>query len=562
MSEPVSVKLNNLFEKTAVFLASFNDKEQWQGFYPVICQLSEQYRVLYSEQPFALQAQLCLYNPKYDYANNLVIKQCILTTVMCASQNYNKELSELYISAALVEHLCVCKQLNKLSEQTSFTNNDKKHWQLRHQLAAKVLLLSGDSVKLITQILAKINKYKQALVSTPKIMLYDNGLTLVALANIIVMNITYTSSNKQISLFKALSDLYIKTPNIFAQKIIKALIRQIGPLLPGSRVLYAEQSMVYLATDQQQRHLLVNPYNNKKITWYRVKVSLNDNSKQWRCNDENLHLDVWSSEHIAVKKVISQSESVKLLDLISQIKLKHEYSYKGLSNIMAEHKNLIANLCEAVQPYNKDHIPAKDLKHSLSMVGYYNAPAIIQRVVFEQLVNVIPHPLHAYIINRLNALVKIMALLVSKNKKNQFEHITLPLYAYVHFLMTQYSTQLSRKTLIDDIPNKTMNVPIFSFFGVNAINNEHLTQQLTHLLSDNPWTITLLEAEQTLKKHLKDSQKLWVTLKIIAQSIFKPEIELTVWQQQILNEQLKIQKWSSSTDFHQELVSLGLSNTI
>ena len=562
MDEAVSTTLEQLLNNTQLFLSYYNNKQKWTALYPMASKLAEQYRVLYSEQPFALQARLTLYNPNYSYATNLVVSQSVITAALCKSQHYNNALSELYIAASLIEHLCVGAQLNKLCEQTPFQDSDKKTWQVRHQLAAKVMLSGGDSAKPVTQLLAKLSKYKQALVSAPKIMLYDGGITLIALANIISMNITSNTANKHMSLFKALADLYIRTPNLFALQLIKSLIAHLGPLLPGSRVFYAEQTMIYLATDARQKHILISTANPNKLAWFSVKATLNDNPKQWHCADKTINFKVFNSEHVKSKSAVDVDEAQSLLELISNIKLQHEYSYKGLSQLMAVHPQVVANLCEAVKPYNKEHQAAKDLKHSLSMVGYYNAPAIIQRVVFEQLVKVTPHPLQAYVTNRLNCLVKIMALLVSKNKHDQFEHITLPLYAYAHFLLTQCSTQLSRKTLIDDTPNKTLSAPISSFFGVDSINNEQLTQQLTHLLSDNPWTTALLEAEQTPKKHLTDSHKLWITLKIVAQSVFKPELALTAWQLQTLNEQLEILKWQNLTDFNQKLESLALFNSI
>ncbi|KAA1153616.1 hypothetical protein EU510_07400 [Pseudoalteromonas sp. FUC4] len=562
MDEAVSTTLEQLLNNTQLFLSYYNNKQKWTALYPIASKLAEQYRVLYAEQPFALQARLTLYNPSYSYATNLVVSQSVITAAFCKSQNYDSALSELYIVAALIEHLCVGAQLNKLCKQTPFQDSDKKIWKMRHQLAAKVMLSSGDSAKPVTQLLAKLSKYKQALVSAPKIMLYDGGITLIALANIISINVTSNTANKHINLFKALTDLYIRTPNLFALQLIKSLIAHLGPLLPGSRVLYAEQTMIYLATDAQQRHVLISTANANKLAWYRVKAALNDNPKQWHCTDKTISFKVFNSEHVKSKSEVEVDKAQSLLQLISNIKLQHEYSYKGLSQLMAPHPLVIANLCEAVKPYNKEHQAAKDLKHSLSMVGYYNAPAIIQRVVFEQLVNVTPHPLQAYVTSRLNGLVKIMALLVSKNKHEQFEHITLPLYAYVHFLLTHCSTQLSRKTLIDDTPNKKLSAPICSFFGVNVINSEQLAQQLTHLLSDNPWTAKLLEAEQTPKKHLTDFHKLWITLKIVAQNVFKPELSLTPWQQQTLNEQLKILKWDNQADFYQQLESLELFDSI
>ncbi|MFP3458703.1 hypothetical protein R0J89_20860, partial [Psychrobacter sp. SIMBA_152] len=78
--------------------------------------------------------------------------------------------------------------------------------------------------------------------------------------------------------------------------------------------------------------------------------------------------------------------------------------------------------------YNKELLPAKDLRHSLSMVGYDKAPAIIQGVVFQQLVNSIAHPLHAFLCTRISCLVNILELLVKHNPRVQGERISLSLY--------------------------------------------------------------------------------------------------------------------------------------
>ena len=115
MADPMSFKLKKLFKYTDSFLTSYKNEEQRKSLYLVACKLSEQYRMLYQQNPNALQAQLTLFNPSYDFATNLVVSQCVLTTAFCVSQEYDNSLSDLYISVSLIENLCVAKQLNKLS---------------------------------------------------------------------------------------------------------------------------------------------------------------------------------------------------------------------------------------------------------------------------------------------------------------------------------------------------------------------------------------------------------------------------------------------------------------
>lgn len=560
METPLSGKLKKLVESTQLLLASHNNKNQWHTLYPIVCKLAEQYRKLYKQNPAALQAQLNLYKTHYSYATNLVVNQCVLTCALSASQNYDKHLTELYISASLVEHLCVANQLNKLAQQQAFTNTDTKMWQLRHKLAAKVILTSQQPAHQIAHILAKLAKYKHALLNTPKVMLYDGASVLVALANILALNVTCNAKQQHISFYKAVADLYIRTPNSFAQGLLKDLVAHVGQYVPGSQVVYADQTMIYLATDSAGRHIIVNNANTK-MAWYRIKASLEDGLKAWPCNDDRLFLKVWDSEYLHIVHKSDNTQS-SLYELVKQIKNQQEYNYKALNTLLTPYPNVIKSVCHAVKQYNKELQPAKDLRHSLSMVGYDKAPAIIQGMVFEQLVNSIAHPLHTFLCTRMGCLINIVELLVKHDKNLQSERISLSLYAYLYYLLINYSPEVSRKITLDQTPNKSLDTPICTFFGINNVDTPHLTNELNELLSSDPWAIALLKAETLPKKQLDDSAKLWAALKVVAQRVLKPNQPLTAWQQQILNQQLTRHGWKSEVIFYQSLQQLGLHNSI
>ncbi len=560
MEAPLSGKLKKLLESTQLLLNSHNNKSQWHTFYPLLCKLSEQYAALYKQNPAALQAQLNLYKTHYSYATNLVVNQCVLTCALCSSQNYDSNLTELYISASLVEHLCVTKQLNKLSQQQTFSETDTKMWQLRHKLAAKILLTAKQPAHQIAHILAKLGKYKHALLDTPKIMLYDGASVLVSLANILALNVTCNEKQQHINFYKAVADLYIRTPNSFAQTLLKALVAHVGQYVPGSQVVYADQAMVYLATDTQGRHIIVNNANTK-MAWYRIKASLMDDTKAWECNDNRLFLKVWDSEYLNIPNS-KLSAQTSLYQLVKQIKTQKEYSFKALNTLLTPYPDVIKSVCLAVKHYNKELLPAKDLRHSLSMVGYDKAPAIIQGVVFQQLVNSIAHPLHAFLCTRISCLVNILELLVKHNPRVQGERISLSLYAYLYYVLIHYSADVSRKITIDQTPNKSLDTPFSIFFGVNNVDASHLNAELNELLSGDPWASALLNAEQLPKKQLDDAGQLWAALKVVAQRILKPNQPLTAWQQQVLNQQLSRHGWQSEADFNQSLLRLGLHNSI
>ncbi|KKK47622.1 hypothetical protein LCGC14_3153340, partial [marine sediment metagenome] len=334
-------------------------------------------------------------------------------------------------------------------------------------------------------------------------------------ANIMAMNITYRTQNDHIDIYKAVADIYIRTPNLFAQQALKALIAHIGPYLPGSLIHYHDQQLTYIGKDSRQRHLLIALNEPQKTKWYSVKARLESNAKQRPSQDKRLLFSVWFNEHIVLPVEVVNFEKQQLLMLISQVKIQTEYSYGALAKLLNNHSATIELLREAVKPYNKEHLPGKDLRHCLSMVGLYNAPAIIQQVLFEQLVNHQAHPLMQHVQFRLQAIIRLLNLLVSHDKHNQFEHLALPVYGYVNYLIEYCSTTISRKTLYEKQLKSDVSMPFAWLFGVTIDDSEQLTAYLLELLGDNPWTHALLDAEQQQKQHLSAEAQLWVAIKLV-----------------------------------------------
>ncbi len=562
MQNPSAEQLITLYQKTHQLLGLYHDKAQWAYCYPLLNQLAEQFYLLYQTNPNALQAQLTVYVARYGYTTNLVVSQSCVVAAFCKSLNYNAQVSQQLIAVSLTNYLCVQVQTNKLAKQQALNQQQKRQWQARHQLAIKLLQSAKVATPHIARILAALNKYKQALLSTPKIMIYDGATTLVALANIIAMNITYRDANDHITLFKAVSDIYIRTPNSFAQHALKSLITEIGPYLPGSIATYADLQFIYVGTTANNKLLLASLADDKRVRWHAVSGKMNCQERQRLSHDKRLIYGLWFNEHLAAPVIKSNEKQQHILLLISQLKIQKEYSYRALAGLLSNQKTTINNLTQAVRPYNKEHLAAKDLRHCLSMVGLDNAPAIIQGVLFQQLVQLQHHPLKQHIQTRLAALIKIIALLLSKQSKLQFEQLTLPVYAYVNYLFEHSSNALSRKTLSEDEAKSDISPPLAWLFGVPNHNKEQLTNSILSLVADNPWTQPLLDAEQLKKQKLSFESKLWVAVKLVVLKVYQPNMPISSWQEQTLDQVIKALGWDSSTNFYSHLPDLNLSSSV
>lgn len=561
MEELTPQKLASLFDKTNSLLGLHNQKSKWRHIYPLLSQLAHHYERIYQYKPQSLQAQFSLYVPSYGYTTNLVVNQCVVTTALCKSLGYDSQITQQLICVSLSNYLCVQEQSNKLAAKQPLNEQEKRQWQCRHQLAVKLLQAGEMPVNGIALTLARLTKYKYALLNTPKTVMYDNATTLVALANIIAANITYRTCNSHISFFKAIADIYIRTPNRYAQHALKSLIAHIGPHIPGSLVTVNEQPLRYITTTKQ-RLLLVDVESSKqKVKWHSVKGNLPEAIKQQPCTDKRLLFAVWFSEHIK-NPVLTVTNNSNYLSLISQIKSQNEYSYKGLEKIIGHDQHTVDLICHAVRHYNNEHQVAKDLRHSLSMVGIFNAPAIIQRVLFEQLANQIQHPYQQHIQTRLSAIIDTLSILVKHSDLYYFEQLTIPIYGYVNYLLTMQSPQLSRKIFTPQLVSGTVSTPLAAIFGVAAVDNKKLTAFMSELLPNNEYAQALLNAEQHKKSDLDEAAKLWVTLKLLILQVFVPDMCLSSWQKEVSEQTLQMLGWDDAKQLNIHIQSLGLSNSI
>lgn len=557
-----SEQLTSLYDKTHQLLRLYNNKSQWCHTYPLLNQLAEQYHLLYKKHPNALQAQLSLYVQSYGYTTNLVVTQCTLIAALSKSLHYSKQVSEQLISVCLTNYLCVQVQTNKLAKKQSLNLQEKKQWQARHQLAIKLLQSAKAPTSHIARILAPLNKYKQALLSTPKIMIYNGATILVALANIIAMNITYREANDHVSLHKAIADIYVRTPNSFAQHALKSLVSEIGPYLPGSVTTFSEQLLIYVGKTSNNKLLIVNLNDEKRVRWHAVTAQISCVDKQRLTKDKRLIYGIWFNEHLAAPIDTSANSQQGILLLISQLKIQTEYSYRALAKLLNNQVETINNLREAVRPYNKEHLAGKDLRHCLSMVGIDNAPAIIQRVLFQQLVQIQNHPLKEHIQTRVEAVIKILELLLSKQKKYQFEQIALPIYAYVNYLFEHCSNSLTRKTLTEKENKSDISCPLAWIFGVSIHDSDQLCDSLLNLVGDNPWTQPLLDAERLPKHQLSFESELWVALKLLVINVYQPDTFVSSWQKQTLKSVLLKLEWQTSENFYALIPDLNLSSSV
>lgn len=561
MDDLTPQKLASLFDKTNSLLGLYLQPHKWRHIYPLLCQLAQHYENLYSAIPQGMQAQCSLYVPSYGYTTNLVVNQCVIITALCKSMGYDKQVTQQLIGVCLSNYLCVQKQSNKLAEKQPLNEQEKRQWQSRHQLAVKLLQAGEIPVDGIAITLARLTKYKHALLNRPKTVMYDSATTLVALANIIASNITYRPCNSHISLYKAIADIYLRTPNLFAQQALKSLTEHIGEYLPGSSIVIAEQHFRYIASNEQ-RLLLADVHTSyQKIKWHSVKGRFSAQAKQQPCTDKRLLFSVWFSEHIKPAKV-TPCKNDYYLNLISQIKSQNEYSYKTLEKIIGHDKHIIELICDAVKNYNNERQAAKDLRHSLSMVGVYNAPAIIQRVLFEQLASQIQHPYQQHIQARLSAVINILAVLVKHSEEYHFEQLTLPIYGYVNYLLSKQSTQISRRIYTPQSVSSNTSAPFAGIFGVPLVDEKNLSTFIEQLLPDNAYAQALIYSEQQKKQQLDDTAKLWVTLKLFVLQSFVPDTTFTSWQKEVIKNTLNRLGWTNTELFTEQLQSLGLFNSI
>ncbi len=537
-------------------LALFSSKEEWRKSYPLLAKLAEDMQRHYQSAPLVMQAQLSLYRQKYGYTENLAFNTLILACTLSECQGYSKEDGQTMAAAALATLLCVRQESDILALGETLDPEQKKRWQYRYHLALKMLTESGTPQPALSGILAKLDKYRRALVDGGQIMLYDGMTRLVAIATILAHKITLSPARPALSLREAVADLYIRTSDPHAQQLLKRLQGELGDCLAGTRLQLGDKYYLYVGETAEDTRLLAELSSNN-IKMRSSKQIFSVASRQTKVDDERIAFALWFHclPHI---KARSQQEALPDLDSLFDALSGSNQSYGKLVSILAPYPALTKLVQQSAESYNREGQTAANLRHALSMVGSYNAPPFVSRVILQHQLMGIRHPLDSHIKARVHGVLAVCRLVLSKRQDLHFEHPAACLMAYLLFLCTHGSSLISRSVHGFDESTSEQVLPLALILGSPKPESAALSGFLRQHVGHNRWAEALIQSETQQKNELSGNARYLATIKLLCFLVFLPGFRPSAWQKQLLETTSKELEWKNGEQLAQSLVELGL----
>ncbi|TQF67408.1 hypothetical protein [Pseudoalteromonas luteoviolacea] len=557
-NQEISKQLFELIQKTEIVLRLYYNKNKWPSIFPTLAQLAQLYRETYRLAPNALHSYLSFYFDEYSPTTNLVVKKCVLVCIMSEGHGYSAKIQQELLVACIASFICVKNENDKLQKGLSLTEQGKKLWKLRYQLAVKVLEHGGSVNKQATRMLARLQPYCETLRSKNATPLYDNTTLIVAIAQIVAFAVAKKGcKNNALSL--CIKRLYLTNTDEFVRVSLYKLVEQFSLLPVGSSTNYEGTTAVLLLKAEQQ--VLCTLENNKLTKLIKTKKPYRFSFNQISTSDKQLLYKVWS--HIELPSIqSSESNFDSTFEVIEKLNKGSFGSFRAIEKTIAPFPHIEEALTQAAKLYNREAQKGANIRHSLTMVGLDTATLLCQRVLIEQVISQLRHPFAQDVWHKYQQISLVLATLIKRAYGQEYENILSPVSAVIAFMLKHHDIDIKRFTCTDEQLDDTKPYSLSRLFGFQTFDEQKLQTYFDSHFGDSPAHQAFQNSEKEKHNQLSGKAKTFVAVKVLSMQWSSAAFEATAWQKTILEEQAIKFGWKNIAEVHDALLALSLHNII
>ncbi|GAP73623.1 hypothetical protein W04_0134 [Pseudoalteromonas sp. SW0106-04] len=544
------------FDRVIDYIVRFDkaalSRSQWSSLYPALLGLSERLSVLAHKQNGLFQWLLSTHIQNLAYAQSLRLKRIAIVAGLCRAHNYHRSDTQVMMMAALSADISVLSLLNKRHNGEALSSAERQRFSQSALLSLKMLSLSAEEQPALTQIIAKLKRYRREIISHQRAPLYDGYTRIVACASILAEQMTAT---RPLHLFNACAQLYKATHNVAIQQDCDTLVDFYSPQLLGSRQRFEENDYLYMGCHPDGQYI----FTDAQATKSRFRLLANPH---WQYR-QPVRYRSWSSvsarASVPVQRASSAAGAQRDHDaIVAQIRGAQGYS--DIEKVIAQDDTLVAQIMMQASQYNRGAQQASSLRHALSMVGLYSVGDFIARVMLEEKMLQLCHPMAQFLQARVHSAIRIVEDIARQTKDLQHERLSALLLCYFNFFIFECPQRLSRTIALNPLKTpmqQDIARPLATLLGVQQYDNEALRHYLTRHIGSNEWVNALLNSEQQPFDQLNSNARLCCTLKIILFYTFSGPATASAWQQQLVKQTMV--DWQGPSTKIERLVDRALS---
>ncbi|KZN69374.1 hypothetical protein [Pseudoalteromonas luteoviolacea] len=554
----VSKQLFELIQKTEIVLRLYYNKNKWPSIFPTLAELAQLYREAYKVAPNALHSYLSFYFEEYSPTTNLVVKKCILVCMISEGQGYSSKIQQELLVACIASFICIKNENDKLQKGLPLSEQGKKLWKIRYQLAVKVLEHGGSINKQAARVLARLQPYCETLRSKNHTPLYDNTTLVVAIAQIVAFAIAKKGCRRN-ALSLTIKRLYLTNTDEFVRNSLYKMVEQFSLLPVGSSTNYEGDTAVLLLKNDQQ--VLCTIKDNKLTKLIKTQKPYKFEFNQIATTDKQLLYKVWS--HIDLPSIgAKESNFDNTFAVIEKLNTGSFGSFRAIEKTIAPFPHIEEALTQAAKLYNREAQKGANIRHSLTMVGLNTATLLCQRVLIEQVISQLRHPFAQDVWHKYQQISLILATLINRAYGQEFESILSPISAVVAFMLKHHDIDIKRFTYTEKETDDAKPYSLSRLFGFPHFDEHKLQTYFESHFGDSPAHQAFQNSEREKHNSLSDDAKTFVAVKILAMFWNSASFEPTAWQKTVLEEQVLKFGWSDVAEVQEAILTLAMHSII
>ncbi|MBQ4835110.1 hypothetical protein [Pseudoalteromonas luteoviolacea] len=558
-NKDISKQLFELVNKTEQTLRLYYNKQKWPSIFPTLAELAQLYTHTYQSAPNALHSYLNFNFQQLSPTTNLVVKKCILVCIISEGHGYSNNIRQELLVACLASFLCVKKESDKLLKAQPLTEQGKKIWKIRYQLAVKVLEHGGSVNKQATRMMSRLQPYCETLKSKRVAPLYDNTTLVVAIAQIIAMALVKTPT-KSNTLASVVKKLYLSSYDEFTRDTLNKLSLQFSHFAVGCVTVYRGQKALLLQRNEKSQ-VICTFEDNKVDRLVKTQSSFEFEYRSISTADKHLLFKVWG--HIEAQEIAPTEDSFEATyTVIEKLSRNSFASFRAIEKTIEPFPYIEQALQQAAKQYNREAQKGANIRHCLTMVGLNTASLLCQRVLVEQVISQLRHPFALNIWHKYQQLAQILATLTKQAYGQEYESILSPISAVVAFMLKHHDIDIKRFTCVSEQADSSTPYSLARLFGFMEFNTTQLNDYFSHHFDNSPPHTAFMQSEKEKDDSLSEEAKTFVAIKVLAMQWSSAHFTPTAWQHHVLQNQIKKFGWDSEMQLNDAILALSLHSMI
>ncbi|KZN46275.1 hypothetical protein [Pseudoalteromonas luteoviolacea] len=557
-NKDVSKQLFELVNKTEQILRLYYNKQKWPSIFPTLAELAQLYTETYQHSPNALHSYLSLHFKQLSPTTNLVVKKCILVCMIAQGHGYSHKIRQELLVACLASFLCVKNESDKLLSGQSLTEQGKKIWKVRYQLAVKVLEHGGSINKQAARIMSRLHPYCETLKSKLNTPLYDNITLIVAIAQIIATSLIKKSTPNVLA--QAVKKLYLASQDEFTRDTLNKLATQFSYFPVGCSTQYRGQTALLLQVNGKNQ--IICTFKDKKIDrLVKTQHPLRLVFRPFSTADKHLIFKVWG--HIEPQILEADNDAFEpTYSVIDKLGKNSFSSFRAIEKTIAPFPYIEQALQQAAKQYNRESQKGANTRHCLTMVGLNTASLLCQRVLIEQVISQLKHPFALDIWHKYQQLALILATLTKQANGQDYESVLSPISAVIAFMLKHHDIDIKRFTCVSEQSDDNTPYSLARLFGFLEFNSAKLNEYFTHHFDNSAPHNAFMQSEKEKHNALSEEAKTFVAIKVLAMQWSSAYFEPTSWQRLVLENQISMFGWRDEAQLNDAILELSLYSVI